>query len=370
MILSQSLKIGVQRLKDLFATEEPLSKRARREVELFVRARAEPAFTRFKGTAYDCVVGSSGTILSLGTAVNLRRGRSPWNSPNGQIVRLDELRELANLIAEMTPEERVRVPGIDAERVDTIHIGALLLTALLEQARVDAMVLCDSALREGMVIDYLERAQEDIRAREAVPDIRRRSVLELCRRSGQAGPHADKVAMLALQIFDQTQELHQLSPLERRLLEYGALLHDVGQHIRFERHEQHSYYLIHNGELRGFTEDEIEMIALLARYHRKGRPKQRHREYAELKPKEQRIVSILSGMLRVADGLDRSHFQVVSSVSCEHNPSRLTIIVHADGDAELELWAARRKSSLLARALGLRVEVVLEESRVPTPTLS
>src|SRR5206468_1431686 len=154
--------------------------------------------------------------------------------------------------------------------------------------------------------------------------------------------HAQQVARLALAIFDQTRGIHKLGDREREWLEYGALLHDVGVHISYERHHRHSYYLIKNGDLRGFEPEEIEIIALIARYHRQATPKKSHEGYGTLKGSARRTVRALAAMVRLAEGLDRSHSQALAGIDVFPRGDDYLLRLRAAGDAELELWAANR----------------------------
>jgi exopolyphosphatase/guanosine-5'-triphosphate,3'-diphosphate pyrophosphatase len=154
--------------------------------------------------------------------------------------------------------------------------------------------------------------------------------------------HAQHVARLALALFDQTRALHGLTDREREWLEYAALLHDLGVLISYPRHHHHSYYLIKNGDLRGFEPEEIELIALVARYHRRGTPKMTHEEYAQLKPALRRTIKVLASILRVAESLDRSHAQVVSALELQDRGGDFLLRLRTSGDAELEVWAAQR----------------------------
>src|SRR4029079_10197065 len=206
-------------------------------------------------------------------------------------------------------------------------------------------------VREGLVLDYIHRNTATIRKVERYPDVRRRSVVELGERSGYSAAHARHVAQLALSIFDQTRAVHRLGDREREWLEYGALLHDAGVHISYERHHRHSYYLIKNGELRGFDPQEIEIIALLARYHRQATRKKSHDGYGTLKGGLRRTVRTLAAMLRLAEGLDRSHAQIVTALDVVPRGNGYLIRLRAAGDAELELWAAHRYGAELERVL-------------------
>jgi exopolyphosphatase/guanosine-5'-triphosphate,3'-diphosphate pyrophosphatase len=139
------------------------------------------------------------------------------------------------------------------------------------------------------------------------------------------------------------------------------LLHDVGSHISFARHHRHSYYLIKNGDLRGFEPAEIEVIALVARYHRRGVARKAHTEYAELTAPLRRSVRTLSGILRLAESLDRSHAQVISAVELHESDGNLLLQLRARGDAELELWAAMRHTEPFERSAGRVVRIQLQQ---------
>src|SRR6185436_16463465 len=227
------------------------------------------------------------------------------------------------------------------------------------------LTLCDLALREGLVLDYIHRNSARIRKVQRYPDVRRRSVVELGERCGYWSEHAQQVARLALSIFDQTRSVHGLGDQEREWLEYAALLHDVGVHISYDRHYRHSYYLIKNGDLRGFDPREIEIIALVARYHRQATPKKSHDGYADLGGSSRRTVKTLSAIVRLAEGLDRSHAQALAGIDLYPRGNEYLARLRANGDAELELWAAHRHVAPLERELDapIRFEVAGAEIR-------
>jgi exopolyphosphatase/guanosine-5'-triphosphate,3'-diphosphate pyrophosphatase len=169
--------------------------------------------------------------------------------------------------------------------------------------------------------------------------------------------HARQVALLAVSLFDLTRRRHGLADAERALLEHAALLHDIGHHISYPRHHRHTYYLVKNGGLRGFHPLEVEVIASVARYHRRGLPRRKHAGFGSLPRPLRRTVRVLAGCLRVADALDRSHRQVIRRLSARERSGVLRIRAEAAGDCELEMWGVGRRLSLLERALGVAVRV-------------
>jgi exopolyphosphatase / guanosine-5'-triphosphate,3'-diphosphate pyrophosphatase len=254
------------------------------------------------------------------------------------------------------------LPGLDRRRVDTIVPGAILIDQLMRRLEVGELITCEWALREGVLLDFIRGHRREIEENETIPDPRRRSVLHLGRRLNFEEGHSQQVARLALALFDHTAERHGLGAREREWLEFAALLHDVGNHIAHARHQRHSYYLIVHGELLGFDPKEILLIAALARYHRKAGPKDDDEELQALPNGMRAVVAPLAALLRVADALDRSHFSVVRELVVGGRGKEVTIGVRTGGhDAELELWAARRKGDLFEQIFGARLTLQVEE---------
>ncbi|MBI4002389.1 MAG: HD domain-containing protein, partial [Nitrospira defluvii] len=209
----------------------------------------------------------------------------------------------------------------------------------------DELTICDKAIREGIIYDFIQRHHEGIQAERDIPDVRKRNILFLARRCHVSETHALHVAGLALRLFDQTKPLHGFGQREREWLEFAAILHDIGYLINSRQHHKHAYYLIKNSDLSGFTADEIDLVANIARYHRRAVPHRKHDEFIALPEGTQRIVKVLSALLRIADGLDRSQFSVVQSVDVKLGKT-VIMALQVSGDAELEIWAARGRSDL------------------------
>ena len=257
-------------------------------------------------------------------------------------------------------EKRLRVPGLEPRRADLAVAGAVLLDTILRRLGAAEITLCDLSLREGLVLDYIARHRKQIAQADRYPDVRRRSVIELAERCNYWPEHAQQVARLALSLFDQTRAIHGLTDREREWLEYAALLHDIGVHISYERHHKHSYYLIKNGDLRGFEPDEIETIALVARYHRQGDAEAAPRRLRRSAPRATpRTVRTLAAILRLAESLDRSHSQTITGLELHDRGDDGLLQLRTSGDAELELWAAARHAAPFERLTGkpLRIEV-------------
>ncbi len=370
LTLGRSFKVGVIRLTEKFVKSDPLSGGDERRLIKHLNREMGSYIDQIVGRKFDRVIGTSGTILSLGLmAASAEHGQVVDDLRNRR-VSAKALHRLRKHLIESDISERLVTPGMDPRRADLSVAGSVLFDTIVRRLGAGEFTLCDLALREGLVLDYIHRNSARIRKVERYPDVRRRSIVELGERCGYWSEHAQQVARLALNIFDQTRSVHALSDKEREWLEYGALLHDVGVHISYERHHRHSYYLIKNGDLRGFDPAEIEVIALIARYHRQATPKKAHDGYGELKGPLRRTVKTLAAMVRLAEGLDRSHAQALSGVDLYPRGDDYLARLRATGDAELELWAAHRHVAPLEEVLGkpIRFEVAANDYHGPTVT--
>lgn len=355
LTLGKSFKTGVIRLTERFVKTDPLSSHDERRLVKYLNKEMGTYLEQLAGAGFDRVIGTSGTILSLGALAIADEYGEPPEDIRNQRVGAKAIHRLRKRLVEGDIEERLHMPGLDPRRADLNVAGSVLLDTILRGLRADDLTLCDLALREGLVLDYIHRNSARIRKVERYPDVRRRSIVELGERCGYWSEHAQQVARLALSIFDQTRSVHGLGDREREWLEYASLLHDVGVHISYDRHHRHSYYLIKNGDLRGFEPQEIGVIALVARYHRQATPKKSHEGYGELNGTLRTTVRVLSAIVRLAEGLDRSHAQALAGIDLFPRGDDYLARLRANGDAELELWAAHRHVAPLERELALPI---------------
>jgi exopolyphosphatase/guanosine-5'-triphosphate,3'-diphosphate pyrophosphatase len=245
------------------------------------------------------------------------------------------------------------MPGMNPRRSDIIVAGNAIVIAVLEALGRDQLVVSERALREGIVVDYLER---NLAIARKLGDERTRrfdAAHALARRFGRMGVHENNVAGLALQLFDQLREIHRFEPADRDVLFAAALVHDVGMAISASAHHKHSAYIVRNAGLPGWRAEEIELIAALVRYHRKSLPKPTHPEWAAASPAMRARIEGLGGILRLADGLDRRHLGVVASLTVAVKRPLVTVTAAAAQDVTSELGGARFKADLFERAFGV-----------------
>jgi exopolyphosphatase/guanosine-5'-triphosphate,3'-diphosphate pyrophosphatase len=349
--VAKSFKLGVIRLTERFVHTDPLSGRDERKMVRHIDEELTKYLRDIRSAGFDRVIGTSGTILSLGTVATAERRRATDEIRNLRVP-AKQIHRLRKEVTGRSITERMKLPGLDPRRADLIVAGGVLLDTILRHIDATEITLCDLALREGLVLDYIQRNRKHIAQAGQYPDIRRRSVIELAERCSYWPEHAHQVARLSLSAFDQTRGIHGLTDREREWLEFAALLHDIGSHISYPRHHKHSYYLIKNGDLRGFEPQEAEIIALIARYHRKTTPRKGHVDYSALSAKRRKAVRTLGAILRFVETLDRSHAQVIGGIELHDRGKEFLVKLRATGDAELELWAAQRQIEPLERELG------------------
>jgi len=357
--LGRSFKLGVIRLTERFVTTDPLEPRDERKLVRHIDEEIGKYLHQMARAGFERVIGTSGTILSLGSVAAAADGGEHGSSLRNRRFAAKQIRRVRKDLVALDLEERLRIPGLEPRRADLAVAGAILLDEILRRLGAEEITLCDLSLREGLVLDYISRHRKEIAQADRYPDVRRRSVFELAERCRYWPDHSQHVARLAVALFDQTRAIHGLTDREREWLEYAAILHDVGVHISYEGHHKHSYYLVKNGDLRGFEPGEIEAIALVARYHRQATPKRKHEGFRAVGRRTRAAVRTLAAILRLAESLDRSHAQTITGLELHDRGDDDLVQLRATGDVELELWAATRHAAPFERMMGkpLRIEV-------------
>ena len=357
LVGAQSLKLGAIRLKDQFLTKAPPSKGRLRQFYKAVNYELREALDQLKLEEVDRVIASSGMATNLAEIVYLQRTGREIPQLNLSTMSVKEIRGVEERLALSSVAKRMEIPGLDHRRVDTLLPATAVIRMILELLGHKELTISDKAIREGLIYDFIQKNQEKLRIEEEIPNIRLRNVISLARRCQYPKTHSHHVARLATSLFDQTRTLHRLGDQEREWLEYAALLHDVGYVINPRQHHKHAYYLIKNSDLAGFTSEEIEMIANLARYHRRAHPGSQHKAYQALSIGDRKKLRALSAILRIADGLDRSHFSIIRDVNVKVGKN-VQMILSVTGDSELEVWTAQNRADLFEKIYKRKMQFV------------
>ena len=358
-----SLPLGAVRLTEEFLADGDRRRRVRKLRKATRAALKGIPMRAWRGAR---VIGSGGTFTNLAGMYLARQSAVTAQTVHATTMPRVEVEHILDMLEDLSPAERLEIPGLNAGRADIIVAGIAVAAEVL--ARLDARTLTVSryGIREGLLLKAA-----DITPTIADPgEARERSLLEFAMRCHYDAPHAHHVRELALSLFDAVGDRLDCEPGDRQLLADAALLHDVGYHINYEKHHKHSYHLILHAAFLGVSPTEQVVIANVARYHRGAAPKKTHRNFGMLdKPTRQRIRR-LAALLRVADGLDRGHVGAVGRIKVRWlvRAVRITPVPRTSRHAlRLELWAATRKAGLLADLADRPVEIVGTDGRV-TPS--
>lgn len=361
-----SLPLGGIRMNNRFLHRDPPSKAEYRTLVAYLQGALEPYRERFGATPETQIFLSSGTAEDLALAVAASKGRA-LSISNGLKMTRQELGQLLATLRKLPEEERARIPAF-ARRAHIIVAGAAVLHTALEVLGVREITISEGALREGMVVEELQRHEDYISGLSA----RHRSALALAERFRTDLPHARQVTALAKDLYNRLRLAGQPLPEEGRgLLRAAATLHEVGGLIAQTSHHKHSAYLIRYGGLRGFDAREVELVAQIARYHRRSLPKESHSDWAALSPEDRTLVAQMAAILRVADGLDRSYGGNTRLESLERVGKSWCLTACVPN--ALDRQGAREKSELWAREFGpltfhwLSEEECLDEQEMALP---
>lgn len=296
--------------------------------------------------------GGNAEALAKLTGSNVARG-------SVAAVPVAALRGVIEMLSRLSYRQRVEELGLREDRADVILPAAMIYERVALLSGAEEILVPAVGLKDGVLIDLVEdlathEAHEDRKDRQAVA-----GAVALGKRYLFDETHAMHVTKLAASLFDQLQKVHRLEPADRRMLLAAAVLHDIGTFVGYKKHHKHSLYLIANSEIPEFTPREIDIIANVSRYHRKGVPAPHHEAFTRLPADDQARVAKLASLLRVADALDREHIQAVRSVKARvTKQKKLRLELKGDGgDLLLEKWALRRKGGLFTDTFGLEIEV-------------
>ena len=342
-----SVAIGSVRLADIFKSHREVSPKQLRLMREFAREAVEeslpPGIRGFPRVA----LGSSGSIRAL-IAMAAAEGTAHATA--------EQISHAVKKLARMDPDERHK--RFDTRRAEIIVAGAVILEALAHHLSLHAVTAVDRGLRHGVLVDLVRR-----RFRDADDS----SLIDAARWMGRRfffdEAHAMQVTTLATAMFDQLAGLHRLPMAVRPYLEVAAVLHDIGHSVSYQKHHRHTEYLIRNGDIPGLADRERDIVARIARFHRRSPPDLHHPTMEGLTPGEARCVRKLATLLRVADALDRSHAQPISKLRAEIDRGAVVLRLFTQGPADLELWDVAHEAQLFRRVFAAKLAVTAMASR-------
>jgi exopolyphosphatase / guanosine-5'-triphosphate,3'-diphosphate pyrophosphatase len=368
-----STKVGAVRLTREFIKTDPIDEAEFAYLRAYIRGMLERATEELrchiKPGEEVRLIGTSGTIETLATIHALEKQKEVPNPLNGYQMSRKDVKEMVKRFAAMNYEQRSAIPGMSEKRAEIILAGATILLETMNMLGLDAIAICERSLREGVIVDWmLTHGFIDSRLRFQ-SEVRQRSVINIAQKYQVNLESTERVANFAMGLFDRLQgSLHSWGEEEKELLWAAAILHNCGLYISHSAHHKHSYYLIRNAELLGFAEIELEVIAHLARYHRRSKPKKKHEQYSKLPDKYRQMVKQLSAILRIAVPLDRRQIGAIEGFECKYDAEYKTLHLHLftsnpDDDCTLELWNLDYEKSVFEEEYDVKLVTTLAVSR-------
>jgi len=337
LIDAVSKPVGAVRLTEMFLKADPPQPDELHRLERYIDEKLASFHRAHDAEKFDRAVATSATAAAIVSVVN-RIARAKRDEADRLRASIGQIRELYSRLIERDLAARRKITGIGPKRAEIIVAGTALFLRALTLFGHRSLYYCAAGVRDGIVADLAARGV----GRELSQLSReQRSIVEsMAKRYGVALKHARHVACLGHRLFEILQPVHQLPPAAGKLLEASAYLHDIGHFVSGTGHQKHSAYLVANSDMPGFTDSERLTVAALCRFHRKSMPQPRHSLYQNLDVESKRLFVNLEPLLRIADALDRGHEQKVRDVTSVSRDGAVTLLVEADQDADLEIWAA------------------------------
>ena len=349
-----SLELGAVFLTETFLKSDPVLPEEHQKLRKHIRKALKNSFAATERSSMQCLVGSGGTITSIAAMVMAGR-RERYDSIHGYELLRSEVVHLLAMLLRKSDKERRATPGLNPDRADIIVAGVTVVDEVMDFFQVNLLRVNERGIREGLILRGLHKLH--LLPGEKPLRSWRESALEFARSCHFDEQHSLHVAKLGLEIFQVLAERYGFTDKDRRLLEAASLLHDVGYFINYSSHHKHSYHLIRHADLFGFTPRERELIANIARYHRKSLPKKKHEQFTRLAAADQALVARFGGIVRLCDGLDRRRNSVVEGLHCTLSPSTLRLSLAGHDDMSVELFGARAKNDLFQSAFNLNVVI-------------
>jgi exopolyphosphatase / guanosine-5'-triphosphate,3'-diphosphate pyrophosphatase len=351
-----SLPLGAVRLTEKFLNGDPPSEKELKELRRFAKRQIEPVARRIGREKFTMAFGTGGSITTLADTDAQLTGEPRAGSLS--VLRKSRLEALLELLKNQSLSQRAASIVGDPKRADIIVAGAAVLLALMNHIGLDYLFVSNRGLRDGLMVDLLRKEHPEHEIPWSEDGGRPESLEQVGEKYQYDAPHAYQVSQLAVNLFYQLQELHHLPPKYAAILHAAAMLHDIGLFIAYSKHHKHSYYLIKSSGPVSLGKSDWDLVANIARYHRKAYPSPKHLSFNQLSPNHQEVVRMLSALLRIADGLDRRHESRVKEITCALPRSkRLSIKISGPSDLKVEIEGAMEKAELMNEVFNLETMI-------------
>ncbi len=348
----ESAQVGAVRLTNLFLKSDPPADKEFKLLESFIDDKLRRPLRRIKELGFDEIVGSAGTMTAL---AKMSRNGAKLDRSTLYSVKTPFVRQQLEKLRSLKTSDRAKIEGLSKQRAEIAVAGFAVANYILSELGVKQMRVSGRGLVDGLMIDMIEDSENHPLYSQYLSRQHRADFNDLAARYRLDKIHAERVQGFALDLFDQLKDLHGLGEDERDWLSASAFFHDIGMLISMSGHHKHSEYIIRNLDLPGYSPQDLEMIARIARFHRKAEPTPKRPEIAPLAASDQNRLFWLTAILRVADGLDRSHASHIKAIRAITTKDTITIELATPFDVDLDIWAAESKGQMLARLADRKV---------------
>ncbi len=345
----QAYPLGAVRLSERFLLSDPPKRREIEALEAAVEVELG-GFVRSIRQRELPLVAMGGTIRNLARTIQKVERYPLTDRLHGYFVRREALEKLTERLLGLSTKRRARVPGIKRDRADVIVAGALVFRWLLRGSGLPGIWISGHGLREGALFRGF------IDPPHLIPDIRAFSIQNVLSHYAQPKEHVDRVRRLAAQLFEGLRPLHQYGEREKELLDAAAVFQDLGLAVNYYRHDRHGGDLVAAAPLNGFTHREQVLLALLVRFHLRGKPRLGAFRRLCQQDDEERLTR-MAACLRLADHLDRSRSQTIESLHVEIGKRVVRIVAHACRDPHIELDGIEDHQSIFRSGFDRRLKV-------------
>jgi len=355
--------LGAVRLTEEYLASDPPRTKEIGRLEEAVAKSLGPLVQRMKSGSLP-MVAMGGTIRNLARAVQKEQTYPLMDRIHGYFLRHEDLERLLDRLLDLKTKKRGQIPGIKADRADVIVAGAVVCRWLLRQAAKEGLWISGLGLREGALF------RRFFPAPHLVHDLRGFSVQNLLHHYAQSKEHVRLTRRLSASLFSELRPIHGFGAREANLLDAAVVLQDIGLAVNIYRHDRHGEYLVSSAPLNGFTHREQALLALLVRYHLRGKPRLGPYESLCL-DSDQRLLWTLAACLRIADHLERPRAQRVEDLVVEIRDDAIVLRPVASEELTLELWELEQHQEIFRLAFDrdLVVEPIIrsQEARQKRP---
>jgi exopolyphosphatase/guanosine-5'-triphosphate,3'-diphosphate pyrophosphatase len=346
-----SLPLGAVRLTDEFLRHDPPRKGELKRLQGFVAREVNRIASRIVAAKVKNVIATSGTAAALATAA---RNLGKNGSRQRNVVSSVEMARIARRLARLPVDERRQIEGIGLRRAEIIVSGAVVYHELLERCRLKGFRYSPLGLRDGLLAQMAAEYDRSTRSGKQIESERWESILRAVAHYRVDVKHARNVRDSAMFLFSALRSVHRLPPEFREWLSAAAMLYEVGDYVNRNGHHRHTYYIISNSEILGYTPQQRRVIAAIARYLGKSRPVMEESPMNELEPADRAGVQKAILLLRLARALNLGRSRAVQKVRVSHRAAevKLTLVPRQRMGVDLELWAIEKDAAYFREVFG------------------